>query len=608
MMTRRRFMVGIAAAGTLGLAACSGLPQSGPVVEGRRLGDVGNEPVFVGAQGPVPGSSEIAVARGFIRAGEDSDETRAAGRAFLAPQSADLWRWSSLDIVVYDSAADLTARKVDARTVEVTTRAVATVSPDGRYQELAVKRPVKVRFGVTRVGGEWRLDLPAAGFGLWLESNAFDRLYASRLVTYVTPAGRRLVSDPRWFPNSRSLATTLARAQLEAVPPHLAGAVVTAVPRGTRLAVNAVPVENGQAKVSLSDEVLEAGPDDRRAVWAQLVATLTQVPAVTAVAISSDATSLDLPGSGSSFTSASELGYEIVLPVSVNTALLRTGDVLTRIDPRLVGDVPGSGRQSDTKPQDGDIAEVPDQWTRLALSANGREIGAVSGDLRQLSRWRAGAEAVVVPDFATSLSRPTYDSAGYLWVAGAEPSGRDRIFVLSSASTDPAAVPTALDVPWLTGRRVVSLTLAPDGARALIVTTDADGGDHQLGLSGVVRQPNGEPATLAPPLRQAQPLTLIRDVVWLDSNTYAVLGRIASTEPVRPWLGTLGSGLDGVRRRGSADPANSRLAPVPQAVAITTVGGPRGIVVVTDDQRVLVRTGSTWLPVGRGTDLLVPGR
>ena len=90
-MRGRRFAGLLLVASTM-LAACGGLPSTGPVVEGRALGEVLNEPVRVVAVGPVDGASQEAVVRGFLRAGEDIDETRTTGRSFLAPQSVDLWR------------------------------------------------------------------------------------------------------------------------------------------------------------------------------------------------------------------------------------------------------------------------------------------------------------------------------------------------------------------------------------------------------------------------------------------------------------------------------------------------------------------------------------
>ncbi len=604
---RRRALLGVAVAAVLSLSACGGLPETGPVTDGRRLGDNVGDPVRVFAQGPVDGSDQEAIVRGFIRAADDSDETRATGKSYLAPQSLDLWRPSSTDIVVYDSVADIEVKKVGEEAVDVTIDAIAKVTTDGRYEELPTGTEVKARLGLTKVGGEWRVVLPSTGFGLWLDSNAFDRLYTNRVVFYVTPAGRRLVPDSRWFPSGSRMATTLSRAQLSAVPDYLKGALVTGVPGGTKLAVNAVPVENGVAQVNLSAQALDADPDDRIAMWAQLSATLGQVAGVSSVALSAEGAPLDLPGGGNAVSSASDLGYDIVVPRSFDTALLRQKDKLSVIDPRYIPD-DAPDKRPPVSTQSAFTAAIPEGWTRLALSADGREVAAVGGDLKELSRWQATEAPILVPDFATELTRPTYDPSGFLWVGGVDPAGNARIFVLDSDSADAGTVPAAIAAPWLGGRRVVSLTVAADGARLLIVTTDGSGKDAQLAVTGIVRAANGAPTALARPWVQAQPLTLIRDAVWLDSSSYAVLGRISDTEPVRAWLGTIGAGVDGIRRRGNADPKDSRLAAVPRGTSLTTVGGPRGLIIITDEGSVLARAGATWRKIDEGTDLLVPGR
>ena len=580
------------------LAACGGLPGTGPVVEGRALGEVLNEPVRVVAVGPFDGASQEAVVRGFLRAGEDTDETHATGQAFLTPQSVDLWRWSSEDVVVYDG--DLTVRRLGDDTVEVSADALARLTPDGRYVEQPPGTREKVTFGLTKVGGEWRVELPKSGFGLWLDNDQFNRVYVNRVVHYVTRTGRDLVPDSRWFPIGSRLATTLARAQLSAVPSHLAGAVATGVPAGTRLAVNAVPVSNGRAQVNLSSEALSADPAGRAAMWAQLSKTLSQIASVSSVSLAVDSTQLELPGGVTTVSSAAELGYDVVPKTFLDTAQLRTGDALRRFDPRYVPDTQDAKRP-DLKPKDGDIARIPDTWRSLALSVDSKQVAAVSANGRDLSIWRATEQPRTVASFATSLIRPVYDSDGYLWIAGSDEQGDDRVFVLDSVSSDPDSAPKPISTPWLGDRRVKAIAVAADATRVLIVTTDRSGGDEQLGLSGIVRATNGEPQALAQPLRQAQSLTRIQDVTWLDPVGYAVLGQERKGDPMRAWLATIGAGVDGTRT-GAA-----RLGAVPGAVTITTVGGPRGIIIVTSDNRVLARAGSNWPLIERGSDVLVPG-
>lgn len=606
----RIVLVVVAALLTLVLAGCGGLPASGPVVEGRPLGESIQDPVRVSVQGPTPGASQESIASGFVRAGADTDETRQTGKEFLTPQSVDLWRWSTADIIIYDSLADgLTARKLSADRVEVSVVAIARVSPEGRYVELAPGSVVTAVFGLTRVGGEWRVQLPPTGFGLWLDSNSFDRLYVNQNVYYVTLTGRMLVPDSRWFPAGPRLTTSLARAQLEPVPPYLEGAVFTGVPPKARLAVNAVPVDDsGRAVVDLNAAALDANPDARTAMWAQLTATLSQVGNVTQVSLTAEGAGLELPDGRLTASSADELGFSQPPVPSFDTALLRTGDEIRRIDPRFIPDATVGGRGPDTKPLDVDVASIPKGWTTLALSTDGKQIAAVGGDGKDLSLWQASTKTMKVASFATDLTRPAYDSSGYLWVGGRGVNGAPQIFVFPPAVGETPPKPVVVPATWLAGRRVVSLNVSPEGARLLVVTELPDGTQAQLGVSGITRSSNGQPTKLAEPLREAQPLTLVRDAVWLDATGYAVLGRIAPTEPVRPWLGSLGAGLEGVRRQGSPDPAANRLAPVADGQVITSVGGPRGLIVVTSAGEVLARAGASWRKIASGTNLLVPGR
>jgi hypothetical protein len=453
---------------------------------------------------------------------------------------------------------------------------------------------------MTKVGGEWRIQLPPSGFGMWLDSDQFDRVFINQDLYYVTTTGRDLIPDSRWFPAGPRLATTIARAQLDGVPGYLTGAVVTGVPSGTRLAVDAVPANNGLAQVSLSAQALTADPDGRTKMLAQLTAALSQVQGVTSVSLVVDNTTLELPDGVTRVSSAADLGYGTVPRLTVDTALLRHGDTIVRIDPQFTPETATTARKPDLQPRDTDVARIPSTWGRLAISVDSKAVAAVLNDGSRLSLWRANTQTRFVEPFATSLTRPTFDSTGYLWVAGADRQGAEHMYILDSVSGDPAVAPKAVSAPWLDNRKVLSVSVAADATRLLVVSSDRSGADVQLSLTGIVRSTNGEPTALAPPLREAQALANIQDVTWIDSTTYAVLGQPAATEPMRPWLGTLGAGVDGIREGG-------QLAAVPGATSILTVGGPRGLLIHTSDNRVLARTGSTWQKIKDGTDVFVPG-
>jgi hypothetical protein len=262
------------------------------------------------------------------------------------------------------------------------------------------------------------------------------------------------------------MATTLARAQLDPPPPHLTGALTTGIPVGTTLAVNAVPVENGRAQVTLSEQALDADPQQRTTMWAQLAATLSQVSAVQSVSITAGGTDLELPTLGTAVSVFADLGYTQSTTPSFETALLRApaDGRITRIDPRFIPDPSAKNRRPDTKEREGDPVRIPPVWVRLSMSVDGAEVAAVGDDLGDLSRWR-GTEFIPVGSFATRLTRPAYDAKGWLWVGGQDRDGNGRLYVLDSSDTTEGRQPEPVDAPWLAERRVVAIALAADAAR-----------------------------------------------------------------------------------------------------------------------------------------------
>jgi hypothetical protein len=298
-----------------------------------------------------------------------------------------------------------------------------------------------------------------------------------------------------------------------------------------------------------------------------------------------------MPNGDSTVESLAALGFPspsdpVVKPV------LRMGSTLVPVDPDDVGD----NGQHVKPPGTVSLPTVQPGWAYLAMSRDGQEIAAVGGDRAQLVRWR-GSTQVQLTAPGTGLTRPTYDREDVLWVAGRS-NGATRVWAVNAAADPGDAAqsgPQTVAADWLSGRTVVSLRLSPDGQRVAVHTTDRDGRTPRVEVAGVVRQPSGLPVSLSTPLRLAPTLSLARDVVWVDDATLAVLGRLTSTQVIRPWLVPLGGPI-------AAGPE------IAGARTITTVNGERGLVVTTDDHEVLIRAGSRWQRVGEGTDLLVAAR
>jgi hypothetical protein len=580
----------VLAAAVLAVGGCAGLSTSSTIQPGLEVGSVQENEVRVEVNPVAPGSSPQQVVQGFIRAAAASDDEYQVARSYLASAPQGTWRPDS-SVVVFGSDSELTYQPAKDNTVTAVANVIGRIDGAGRYQELPPRTTAKVTFGLERTSGEWRISQVPEDFGTWLSRADLDRLYDPFHIYYVSAGDHRLVPDIRWLPVGTGLATRLARSLLAPVPDYLKGAVRTDIPAGTRLAVDAVTIESGTAKVDLAATKLGNDPVQRQNLAAQFLATVTQAPSVDRVSLQLEGADLQMPDGESTVDSLSVLGFAtpsdpVVKPV------LRVGTTLVPVDPDDVGD---SGQRLPPRNAPA-LPAVQPGWAYLAMSRTGQEVAAVGGDREQLVRWR-GSNQVQITAPGTRLTRPTYDREDVLWVAGRS-NGVARIWAVNAAA-DPAdavkAAPQAVSVDWLADRTVVSLRLSPDGQRIAVVTTNRDGKDPRLDVAGVVRQPNGLPASLAEPLRLAPTLTLARDAVWVDDATLAVLGRLSATQVIRPWFVPLGGAI-------SAGPE------IVGAQTITTINGERGLVVTTDDDQVLIRAGSRWQRVGEGTDLLVAAR
>ena len=326
--------------------------------------------------------------RGFLRAGAGAgfDDDHAIARSFFAPSVKDEWLPDS-GVEVYGDDSPLKIELLTPTTVRVTASIVAEVDSAGRYRETPAGTTAQATFGMQKLVVGWRISVPQKGFGLWLSASDLDRIYRPFTIAYVSTTARTIVGDRRWFPITPGLATTLARAQLAPVPSYLNGAARTGVPTGTALAVDAVPIQSGRAVVDLSASALSADPDLRRAMWAQFVTTLMQVPSVTEVSLEVQGAGLDLPGTPNRVSVVSTLGYQPDSSGSAKTAILRAGTKLSRVSPDQPPnqDQPRRAVQAPATPA---LPKIPAGWVSLALSWDGQQIAGISGDHGDLARWQ----------------------------------------------------------------------------------------------------------------------------------------------------------------------------------------------------------------------------
>ena len=580
------------------LSSCVGLPTDSAVQQGSPVGQPAVQPVRVQPDGPAPGAPPEQIVRGFLRAGAGAgfDDDHAIARSFFTPNVKDEWLPDS-GVQVFDDDSALKVELLTPTTVRVTASVVAELDRFGRYREKPAGSSAQATFGMQKLDVGWRISSPEQGLGLWLSASDLDRIYRPFTIAYFSRAGPpTIVGDRRWFPIAPGLATTLARAQLEPIPGYLTGAVQTGIPTGTTLAVDAVPIQSGRAVVDLTAAALLADPEQRRAMWAQFVTTLMQVESVTEVSLEVRGAGLDLPDVPDGVSTLTTLGYQPALPATAQ-AVLRVGAQLSRVSPDRppAQDLP---RQASRSLAGAALPKIPPAWFSLALSWDGQEIAGVArgrGQRDELARWQ-GSRMLRPAEFASQLTKPSYDSLNGLWVAG-EAGGAAKVWVIDTSLNPVAnARPRAISAPWLAKRVVLALRVAGDSQRVALITADRGGGDQQVVVAGIVRSVSGVALSLtADALRVGWTLTAARDLAWVDDSTLAVVGRLSRRGATGPQLVEIG---------GKA----TSLPPVAGARLVTSTGGLRGVVVITDRDKVLTRAGNGWQQLQTGTDFLIPGQ
>ncbi len=461
-----------------------------------------------------------------------------------------------------------------------------TVDADGRLVAATPGRTVSATFSLTSVGGEWRIDGLPEKFGRWIADSDVPRLVQPFAVHYISTSRRATIPDLRWFPLDR-LATRLARAQLDPVPEYLAGAVTTAVPAGARLLGDAVSVDAaGVASVNLIAARLAPGGTTRQNLWAQVLTTLTQDPTVTAVSLAVDGVPVDLDGVDGPVASLSRVGFPADTSATESAKpVVRRGSSVAVFDPAAA--VQQQARPT-ASPEP--YPDVPQQYTRLALSADGTELAAVDPGGDGISRWR-GDTRYQVPGVGAAVGSPAYDRRGFLWAGGV--GARDERLWTVDTRADPADAEAAAARPvtasWLDGRRVAEARVAADGDRVAVLSTRPDGSGVSLDLAGVVRGSDGRPERLAVPLHLAAGITSATGLAWLDDDQLATLASVGG-KPVQPI-------------EVSVDGQVLPLPDAPPADALATTGGERDLYLVTLGDRLLSRSGLRWVDSGPATDL-----
>ncbi|WP_151524327.1 LpqB family beta-propeller domain-containing protein [Serinicoccus kebangsaanensis] len=590
-MPRRTLIIAVAVA--LGLAGCSGeLPTTPDPRPGLPVSQQSDREVDRFVAAAEEGDTELEIVQGFLRAAEGFASDTDVSRTYLTSELASAWVPTST-VSIYEGETTLTRTGPGEVTVEVQT--VGRLDADGRLTEQSPRTSTHT-FELTEVGGEHRISAFPDDASLWLSQLAFERAFRPTTLSYLNTQQDVFVPELRWLADSEGLPTSVTRAQLAPLPPHLEGAVRTAAGEGMRLATPAVPVDPSSlvATVNLQGATL-AGDGAADELQSQLAHSLLGLSSVAGVQVQVAGQPLRLEGADGPITGATQLPFSD-LEREVGQVLLRVGEQLTVVDPSqyALRDVPESALG------DVDLPAVGLEWTGVSATGDLDDLAAVSGDGGSFRRWR-GEQVHTNEGIGDRLTAPAVDTNGAFWLGGVHRSSQTpRIWVVDADDLDAVARPVETD--WLADQeRVHGLSISPDGSRAAVVlgTVESASGEvsHRLVLSGIVRDGQGRPSGLTEPLQLVPHLDEVTSARWRSAGELLLVGQRPEDPAPQPFLLPLGGWLESLGEL----PGVVDVVPVPRATGAEAIAR-------TEDGGIFVPEGQEgWQPVRNGDQVVVPG-
>jgi hypothetical protein len=567
----------VALAAAAGLGACAQIPTSGPVRVGNadvetQVGDIAFLP-----RGPGPGATPNAIVSGFLGAAvaaTTSPKEFQTAREFLTADVAAKWDPEEAVRVVreapFPEPFERGAELQGADTVEVVVRAtaIATLDSVGAYTEVGNPRELGYRFTLVKTGSEWRIS--ALDNGVLVPANLFANQYrATRLFFPAENDIKSLVPDQRWFPR-RSWRTVAVQEVLAGPPEWLQGATQSLVPEGTQLASQSVQGTDDEEAVGvrLSEQISAAPANERAVIAAQLSATFSEgAGRVVTVDLFSGQNRLSVDAAG------------VDLPTTIVQPLVLKDHQLYRVDDgRLVEhDLPT------------DLSEMDP--TALAISPASRPIVVRNGTDSIVNVSVADGPFTLME--GPEMAAPSVDKFGSTWTSG----GTGELRVSRGESADTLEEVT-LRPDWLGGRRVISVSVAPEGSRVAIVSEAPSG--TQVQVAGIVRDNDDTPVDLAPPLSVAAPVVDTVQARWAGLTTLALL-----TLDNDGMSGVWTAGVGGLAGTGGQSRQLPGLTDVEQLAAGVT---DHGMLVVTRGGKLEHEETGVWQPFAEEIDLVAyPG-
>ncbi|MFG2291568.1 LpqB family beta-propeller domain-containing protein [Streptomyces sp. NPDC048595] len=516
------------------LAGCASMPDSGevtPVDQSPR--SEGDSQVRVYGVPPQDGAQPTNIVRSFLDATTSDEADFRTATQYLAKSAKRTWRPFQVTKVLQERPKPepkVQPNREDVNGYTVTLSGSQVASVDDHHAYTPEEKPYRQTIHLIKEDGQWRIDrLPD---GLVLGLSDFQRIYRSVNKYYFAsykseseePKASRnvLVADPVYLRQRIKPITASVEALLSGPTDWLNQVTTSEFPRGTRLAVNDLALDDSNAlRVKLSKAAVNTDTTQCKRMAAQLFFTvqdMTRASKISEVELQDDG------GNSLCVLSQDQAERDFAPPQPTGRA---PKEYFIDADHKVVA---MSDSATEPTPVRGPFGTGATPLRSVAISRGENAAAGVSSDGRSLyvtamedGVERGGAlltSAGSAKRADEGLTAPSWDGLGDLWIADRDAHG-SRLLRIREGKGDPEEVA----VPGLGGRRIKAIKVAADGIRIAVLVEDK--GRTTLQLGRVERDgSSAHPVLSVQELRPIAPQ--LEDVVaasWAGGSRLVVVGR-----------------------------------------------------------------------------------
>ncbi|MFD9412781.1 LpqB family beta-propeller domain-containing protein [Streptomyces sp. NPDC059989] len=518
------------AAGLL-LAGCASMPNSGEIRQVQGSQGVDSQVRVFGVP-PADKAGAAEIVKGFLEAMTSDDPQLATARKYLTEEAAKSWKPGSAVTVLsagLDRSQIRSERDPDGPRWKVTGTKLATVDERSAYQPETGGERYEEFLQLVQEDKQWRIATPPKS--LVLSESDFQRIYMPVNKYYF--AGGTLVADQvyvrqRTDPDSRMDPTTQTVQSLLAGPSRwLAPVVETSFPTGTELRTGTKSLSyDGQntLRVPLNDKVDNVTQPQCQKMATQLLYTVQDLTASRLNRVEL----LRSDGKSSALCSVTDVNAAGIANRPRTPEYQYFVDDADRLV-RMKLDIASEDQETKPEAVPGPLNAPPGfKAGSAAVTYDERRAAVVSEDGHGLYVVSLSGSGPMPPPVLTSkgttkpttLTAPSWDAAGDLWVADQDPQHSALWRVPGGTGTQEKVQVAGLD------GRITSLRVSADGVRIALLVEKA--GRTTLWV-GRIERPDGKgdvSAVSVRELRSAAPqMADVTAMSWAPRGRLLVVGR-----------------------------------------------------------------------------------